>query len=119
MPLAFTLAVLAGLLDFVPNFGPLVSAVPAVVLAFTKGPSMAAYVALMSYVLAPLVQHRTVALPPALLIVSQLLLGTLFGSMGLIVATPLTVVVLQLVRDVYIQRILEDNAGGPGGRRSD
>jgi len=35
------------------------------------------------------------------------------------VATPLTVVVLQLVRDVYIQRILEDNDAGHGGRRSD
>lgn len=106
VPLIFTLALLAALLDFIPNIGPIVSAIPAVLLALSTDPMKAVWVALLflvvqfveSYILAPIVQKRAVELPPALLIVAQLLLGVVFGPMGLIFATPLTVVILTVVK---------------------
>ena len=72
------------------------SAVPAILVGISESPQMAAYVALLflgvqsveGYVLEPLIQHRAVYLPPALILFAQLLLGLLAGPIGVIVATP-------------------------------
>ncbi len=66
-------------------------------------------------VIAPLIQKRTVALPPALTIFSQVLLGTLFEIMGVILATPAMAALLVLVRMTYVEGVLEGKAAdGPG-----
>lgn len=116
MPLVFSLALLAALLDFIPNIGPLISAIPAVLLALLQSPMQALYVALLylgvqtleSYILSPIVQQKAVSLPPALLISSQLLIGVLLGSLGLVLATPLTVMLMVIVRMVYVEDTLGD-----------
>jgi predicted PurR-regulated permease PerM len=113
---ALTLGLLAAVLTFIPNFGPILSAVPAVLLALTDGPVKALYVIILyiaiqtveSYLLTPLVQQRTVSLPPALTISAQLLLGILAGGMGVIVATPLTAALLVFIRMLYIEDVLGD-----------
>ena len=113
-PLVLSLALLAAMLDFIPNIGPIISAVPAALTAFTRGPSHALWVIALyfavqiveSYLLQPLVQKRAVALPPSVTLLGQVLIGTLFGPLGLVLATPLTVVGLTLVRTVYLQDIL-------------
>jgi predicted PurR-regulated permease PerM len=115
MPLVLSLAAIAALLDFVPNIGPIVSAVPALLIAFTRSPVIALEVAglyfgvqiIESYVLQPLVQKRAVSLPPSLTLLAQLLLGTLFGSPGLILATPLTVIALTWEKMLYVEDILK------------
>lgn len=105
-PLAMSLALLAGLLNFVPYVGALAGAVPAILVAMAQSPVLAAWVALLflavqlleGNVIAPWIQKRTIALPPALTILSQTVLGTLFGLIGLIVATPFIAVLLVAVR---------------------
>lgn len=114
VPLIFPLALLAALLDFIPNIGPVASAVPAVLLALTIGPGHALWTAglylgvqvVESYILSPLVQGNAVSLPPAVLISAQVLFGVLLGLPGVLLATPMTVVLLVFLRELYVGRLL-------------
>ncbi len=116
VPLALTLGLIAGLLSFIPNFGPILSAVPAILLAFIDSPTSALYTLALfvgvqlieSNLVTPLIERRTVELPPVLTIVSQLALTILFGAVGLILATPILAVVMVLVQTLYIQDVLGD-----------
>jgi predicted PurR-regulated permease PerM len=116
IPLAFTLGLLTGILNFIPNIGPILAGIPAVLIAFMEGPRQAFYVLLLyiaiqsleGYVLTPLVQHRTVSLPPAVIILSQVLLGVLLGTLGVLLATPLAASVMVLVKMLYVEDTLGD-----------
>lgn len=116
VPLAFTLGVLMGILNFVPNFGPWIAAVPAVLVAFLQGPQQALYVGLLyialqsidGYILTPIVDRRSVELPPVLTIVAQVLLGLAFGFVGILLASPLTAVAMILVKMLYVEDLLGD-----------
>lgn len=108
VPLALILALIAALFAFVPNIGPVLAAVPAVLLSLLDGPRLALYVALLyigvqtveSYLITPFIQRKTVSLPPALTITAQFLLGIMAGGLGLFVATPLAAIGLTVVRRV-------------------
>lgn len=121
VPLAMILGIIAGLLDFIPYLGPLMAGVPGVLIALTISPQLAMYtVALFvgiqlaeGYLLQPLVEKRTVALPPALTITMQVLLGALFGLAGVALATPLTAVLAVLVSMLYVQDVLGDPVRTP------
>jgi predicted PurR-regulated permease PerM len=116
VPLALTLGLIAAVLGFVPYVGPIVAAVPAVLIALTQGPQQAFNVLLFyaglqtleSYLLTPLVQRRAVALAPALQIAMQVLAGVLFGVVGLALATPLTAAGQVIVRMAYVEDVLGD-----------
>ena len=116
IPLALTLGILAGLLTFIPYFGPLVSAVPAILMALLIDFSHALYVvflyvgihALEGYILSPLIQERTIYLPPMLMLAALIGMGILLGIPGLIISTPLTAIVLVLIKKVYIEGLLGD-----------
>ncbi len=116
VPLVLALAFIAFLLDFIPYIGPIASAVPAVLVALSLGPTEALYVGLLyfavqsveSYLLTPLVQQRSVELPPAVTILAQLLLGLLAGVLGLALATPLTAAAITLVSMLYVEDVLGD-----------
>jgi predicted PurR-regulated permease PerM len=116
VPLALTLGLIAGLLSFIPNFGPILSAVPAILLAFIHSPISAVYVACLfvgvqvveSNVVTPFIERKTVELAPALTIVFQLILGVLIGGLGLVLATPLLAVIVVLVKTVYFEDVLGD-----------
>jgi predicted PurR-regulated permease PerM len=119
VPLAPVLALIAALLGFIPNIGPVIAAVPAILLGLADGPLQALWVALLyivvqtveSYLITPLVQLRTNALPPALVLATQLVLGVLFGLLGLALATPLAAAGMTFVSLVYIERYLEGRPG--------
>jgi predicted PurR-regulated permease PerM len=121
VPLSLTLALIAGLFNFVPYIGALAGAIPALAVAVGQSPQTAIYVAILfavvqtleGNIIAPLIQKRTVDLPPALTILSQTVLGTLFGVMGLILATPLTAAAMTAVRMVYVETILEKQEAPP------
>jgi predicted PurR-regulated permease PerM len=118
VPLALSLALLAGLLEFVPYIGPIVSAVPAVLVGFAMRPSLALEVAglylavhlVEGYILVPYIQKKAVSLPPALAITAVVIFGELFGPLGIMLAHPLMVTVLVLARRLYIPRISASHA---------
>lgn len=115
VPLAPLLAVLAALLTFIPNIGPVLAALPAVLLGLSDGPSTALWViglyiavqTVESYLITPQVQQESVSLPPALTIAVQLLFGVLFGILGLALATPLAAVGLRLGKMFYVKGYLD------------
>lgn len=113
VPLALVLAVLAAVLTFIPNFGPILAAVPAILLALSQGTTTTLWVlglyvgiqAVESNAITPLIQRRAVSLPPALTIVAQMAMGALAGVLGVIMATPLIAVTLVLVRRLHVDRM--------------
>lgn len=122
VPLALSLGLLTGLLEFVPVVGPIVATIPGVLLAFTVGPETAAY-ALLVYVLVqqiesnlltPLVQRWAVELPPVVALLSIVVCGLLFGVPGVIFATPIAVVTLAMVKHLYVEDTLEQRPARRG-----
>jgi predicted PurR-regulated permease PerM len=121
VPLALTLGLIAALLSFIPNFGPIISVLPALLVAFVDSPIKAAYVAglylgiqmVESYLVTPYIERETVSLPPALTMIFQLSLVVTLGFMGLVLAAPLLAVILVVVHMAYIQDVLGDREEGP------
>jgi predicted PurR-regulated permease PerM len=111
VPLAGTLGVLAGLLTFVEYVGAVVSAVPALLLAISRGPGIVVGVAVLftvahvieGYILTPLLVRSTVRIPPGYTLSAQLLLGSIFGAAGLTFATPVTILATVLVKRLYVE----------------
>lgn len=118
--LALVLGLIAALLSFIPNFGPIASVIPALLIALVSGPDKALYVLLLyaaiqafeSYGLTPLLQQHMIDLPPALLLTMQILFGVLAGVLGIILATPLTAAGMVLTRMWYVEDLLEHRNGG-------
>jgi predicted PurR-regulated permease PerM len=114
MPLVLGLSLLAGALTFIPYLGPLLAALPAVLIGWTERPGLALWVAgayagvqlLESYVITPLVQDRAVSLPPAALLGAQILMGLAAGILGVFLASPLAVVVIVTVQLLYVRGVL-------------
>ena len=125
VPQALSLALIAGLLEFVPFIGPILAAIPALLVAFAEGGMTPVYVALLylgvqqveGYVLMPIVQKWAVSLPPALTIIGVVVFGLLFGVLGVLFATPLMVVVLVLVQRLYVDTAIEHRPPRPEPRR--
>ena len=123
-PLAVPLALLAGLLAFVPNLGPLLAYVPIALAGLSAGTGtvlagVAVYAAaqtIESYVFTPLIQKRMVSLPPALILFAQVLGGILFGLWGIALATPLAAVLRLWLERYYVRAELEHRPpdGGDG-----
>ena len=96
VPLAGTLGVIAALLTFIPNVGPILSVVPAVLLAIAINPMKGLLTVLLflavhcleGNVITPLLERRIVRLPPALTMTAQLLLAVVAGPLGLALAAP-------------------------------
>lgn len=118
IPLAPTLGLLTGILAFIPNFGPILSAIPPILLGLMKSPMDAVYVVILyllvqaieSNIVTPQVQKRTVSMPPVIGIIGQLLFGIFFGFLGLMLATPLVAAVIVLVKMLYVEDILGDRS---------
>ena len=122
MPSALTLGLLAGVLEFIPFAGPILSAVPAILLALAVSPDLALWVLLLyfavqqfeGYVLTPLVQQYAVDLPGVVLLFALIAFGLLFGMLGVILAAPLTVVTYVLVKRLYVIEALHTPTPIPG-----
>lgn len=112
LPMGLALAVIAGLLNFIPNFGPLIAMIPAVLIGLTIGTNTALIVAgiyvliqaVESNIVTPMVQNAMIQIPPAMIIISQVLFGTLTGGLGVILATPLLAVIIVLVDELYVKK---------------
>ena len=113
IPLATPLGIIAGLLDFVPNIGPIMASIPAILIAFMESPQKALVVFLLymsiqmieGYVLTPLIEHKTVALPPVLILVAQLFFGLLAGLLGVFLASPLLATLKIVIEEYHIKKL--------------
>lgn len=122
VPSALALAVFAGLAQFVPILGPIVAAVPALLVALTEGWTLVLWVLGLYVVLqqvesnlvTPLVQRRTVHLPPVLPLFAVVVFGLLFGFMGVLFATPLAVVAFVAVKKLWVRDALGEETRLPG-----
>lgn len=126
VPSALLLGLLAGLLEFIPFAGPILAAVPAVLLALAVSPDLALGVALLYFgvqqaegaVLQPLIQQYAVDLPGVILLFALIGFGTLFGIIGVILAAPLAVVTYVLVKRLYVQETLGTKTSIPGEEKA-
>ncbi|MDQ3280878.1 MAG: AI-2E family transporter [Acidobacteriota bacterium] len=113
---AAALGVLAGVLEFVPFFGPIVSAIPAVGVALVDSPDKALWVIgiyllvqqLEGNVVTPLILKQRLDVPPVLTIVAVAALGVVFGVIGMLVAEPLCAAVLVTTKMLYVQDVVGD-----------
>lgn len=111
------LGVLAGLLSFIPNFGPILALIPSVAVAIIQAPENVLIVVLVIYavsfiqsqMVAPLLANETMNLPPVLVLIGQIVFGVFFGFIGIMLAVPLTAMFMVLVQEIYVKDILGDH----------
>ncbi|MGF1607167.1 MAG: AI-2E family transporter [Rhodothalassiaceae bacterium] len=111
VPLALILAVFAAMTAFVPFLGPLVGGIAMTLVALSESwelgvSTVVLYVVIQfveSNILTPLVQHRTVYILPGVILASQVVMGTLFGLLGVALAVPLTAIVMTILNESYFR----------------
>jgi predicted PurR-regulated permease PerM len=111
---AFALGILAGLLEFIPTVGPILSALPAIAMGFLDSPEKALYVAIAfwgiqfaeNHLLIPLLMKGGVDVPPALTILGQALMAIVFGFLGLMCAVPLLAAAMVAVKMLYVEGVV-------------
>ncbi len=126
LPSPLALGLIAGLLAFVPIVGAIAGALPGLLLAAQGGWELMAWTLLVYVVVQqvegnlvyPFIQKRAVLLPPVLTMFGILAFGALFGFMGVVVATPLLVVLFVNVRLLYLRKTLGEDISVPGEVRS-
>lgn len=112
VPMAALLGLITGLLAFIPNIGAVISGLLMVLVGFSGGTDMGIYTIFVyffvqtidGYLLIPMIAKKTVDLAPALVLAAQLILGVLFGILGLALADP----ILAMIK-VALERRAEQN----------
>lgn len=120
---AAALGVIAGVMSFVPNFGQLVAVIAAVVVGVVQAPENIGWIIVVIYgisffqsqVFSPLLFAESLSLPPVLVLLGQIICGALFGFMGILLAVPITAILMVLIQEIYIKDILGDTV--PFGRQ--
>lgn len=110
LPNAIALALIAGVAEMVPYVGPFISVVPALLVALTLGwwPLLWTAIAYLlvhlveGYIAAPLLERHFVTIPPALILIGIVAIALVFGTVGIVLAAPITVVIYVLFRAHYV-----------------
>jgi predicted PurR-regulated permease PerM len=116
------LGLLAGFFEFIPFAGPILSAIPGVLIALVQSPELALWTLLMyifvqhseAYLIQPLIQEYAVEVPAVVLLFSLLAFAVLFGVIGILFAAPMTVVAYVLVKRLYVVEALGTATPIPG-----
>lgn len=104
---ALPLALIAGMLELIPNIGPIISAIPAMLVAVTVSPGLALAVAVAyfliqqaeNHIIVPQVMQKAVGVPPLISIIAMMIGGKLGGVIGIILAIPLYLVIETVVKE--------------------
>jgi predicted PurR-regulated permease PerM len=112
LPVTIVLGLFAGMLEIVPNFGPIIAMIPGVLLALTISTKTAVIVALIyigcqtvvGSIVTPLIQNKIIHIPPAFTFMSQLIMGILYGVLGIILAVPVLSIIIILIDELYVKR---------------
>lgn len=116
VPSSLALGLIAGIGEFIPYLGPILAAIPAILVALTKSPELTLWT-LIAYliihqiegqVIAPLVQHRMVSIPPAVMLLGIAALTYLFGMVAIVFAAPIAVVIFAAVNLLYVRDTLHE-----------
>ena len=113
---ALALGLIAGLLEFIPMLGPILSAIPGIAMAFLDSPQKALLVALVywaiqfleGHILQPLLMKRGVDLPPVVTLIGLALMALVFGFLGMMVAVPVLAAVMVAVKMLYVEDVVGD-----------
>ena len=113
---ALPLGIIAGLLEFIPMVGPLLSAIPAVAMGFVDSPQKALFVALAytgiqffeNHLLIPILMKEGVDLPPVLTLIGLAVMSVVFGFLGMLVAVPLLAAIVVAVKLLYVEDVVGD-----------
>lgn len=105
---ALLLGIVAMLLEIIPIAGPVLSAIPGVILAFAQSPTLGVWVLIFyivvqqieSHVFAPLILGKTLGLNPITVIIALLIGGKVAGILGIILAVPVAVVIVEILDDL-------------------
>lgn len=122
VPSALGLGLVAGMLEFIPIVGPVVAAIPALLLASTQSWELVAWTLALfvvvqqveSNIIMPLVSGRAVDLPPAVGLFAVIAIGILFGPLGLLLGYPLAIVTDVAVRRLYVRQTLGEKVAIAG-----
>jgi len=114
---ALPLGIIAGLLEFIPMVGPLLSAIPAVAMGFVDSPQKALFVALAytgiqffeNHLLIPILMKEGVDLPPVLTLIGLAVMSVVFGFLGMLVAVPLLAAIVVAVKLLYVEDVVGDD----------
>lgn len=109
---ALVLALIAALFEIIPYMGPILAAIPAVILAFIQSPILALMVIVLfiiinqieNYIIVPQVMKRTVGLSPIVIIIVMLIGAKLAGVLGIILSVPVTAAIAEFVKDFQEKR---------------
>jgi len=117
VPHALAFGVMAALLELIPVFGPIIAAIPASILAFTEGGVPLGLIVVGIYLLIqqfenhlfyPLVVKKIVGIPPLIVIFALIAGAKLAGFWGILLAVPVSVVLMEYFNDLQRERILEE-----------
>jgi predicted PurR-regulated permease PerM len=122
LPSPLALGVIAGLAEFVPYLGPIVAAIPAVLVATTQGGNfifwtVIAYLLihqLEGNLIAPMIQRRLIFIPPAVMLLAIVIILFVFGGVAVIFAGPLAVIVFIAIEKLYVRDSLGEATALPG-----
>lgn len=113
---ALLLAVLAGMFEIIPIFGPILAAIPAVTLALITNGMNSALLVVGLYIIIqqfenqliyPLVVRKIVGVPPLISILALIIGGKLAGFVGLLISVPLVTMLIEFLNDVAENKIAE------------
>jgi predicted PurR-regulated permease PerM len=113
---ALSLGIIAGLFEFIPTLGPILSAIPGIAMAFLDSPQKAIAVALVywgvqtieGHLLIPILMKEGMDLPPVLTIIGQALMALVFGFLGLLLAVPLIAAIIVAIKMLYVEDVVGD-----------
>jgi predicted PurR-regulated permease PerM len=116
------LGILAGFFEFIPFAGPILSAIPGILIALVQSPELALWTTLMyigvqhaeAYLIQPVIQQYAVDVPAVVLLFSLLAFAVLFGPIGILFAAPLAVVTYVLIKRLYVIETLDTPTPIPG-----
>lgn len=115
MPVPLALGFIAGLFNFVPNFGPITALIPAILIGSASGEGTI-FIIIVIYIgaqilesnfITPLVQKKLINIAPALIIIGQVVLGIFGGLLGVLLATPIVATIMVLINNLYVKDKLE------------
>lgn len=127
LPSPAALGLIAGVTNFIPFIGPFIGSAPAVVFAFGDGLATVGWTILIvtvvqqleGNVFLPLIQRRAVSLAPAFALLAIVAFGLIFGFIGVVLAVPMAVTIMVLVKMLWMRETLGEETSVPGEESRD